>query len=1706
MATRQRSFFDQKPRPKHFNQWPGRPRNHPTDQHNTAAPRQVVTGPPIMPSNQTRRKLKSFQFIEGAPAPQTMARIDAEKENTVARKEPKAVAAKQRVDSHQTTTTEAAEQAAQTPRPAKANTKSCPPPSTPGTRFPLAELVGNVDDSSRHVVKTIVSPEEQLCWRGSQQINTPLPRKRKRARSSSPAAPSPDDHQVQHQDARQLTTPQANPATELWNQYTNNKGTPSGHKNIAFAHLISEASPRSSATAGSVSGLRRWASCGVEFPASTKKRRRVQAPIGVFKEHTEDPADQPSSDGHFQGPPKGKTNLAEMLEKMRESMAKPVRRTGSQAPSSSSPLPAAERLDTPADSPLRRLGRADFEDEETSDTLVGDDAAAAKKEEDEEDEEDEFGSHRTSGSSDEFGDVDFDDDIADVLEISGQTATAQQAQILHPPEQDLILSQVVPREPSGPPVLEAADSDDEFGLDEDVFAEDLEHVASLYDARAERTPEQQAFGVNATENRQTENEAPLAPAPPVINPVDDDDDDDFGDDIDVDEFAAAEVAASQVPATNDTRAIQRYLIKCVDEGHYKTEKGYQMPEKVLLVEDEKTKLFKAITLRQAWYDTPCTPGSFVHVIGQFSKTGQCIIDDHQNMLILHPDHLISATVVADSFGCLRRAVLQDRVKATSRANAPMLYGTLLHELFQEALKANNWDTDFLLEIIDKLIPSKFETILEINSNCEEVKEHISSKLPELQSWAKIFVRAKPRADAIVRERNGRQSIMSINKLLDVEEHVWSPMYGLKGNIDATVQVTMQDDQGERTLTVPFEVKTGKNSSNAAHVAQTALYNLLLSNRYDVNVAYGILYYLETSDTSRIPMIRNDIIHMIIKRNELACYVRDRIELPDILKEDHKCGNCYAQEACFIYHKLVEEGQGERFNNKAKERYDELVKDLTPSDQEFMKKWDDLLTKEESNMMKFRRELWTMLSTERENLGRCFSNVILEPGSGHEEKNGQKINRFSYTFTKQQSKPGFSFMESQLIVGEPVVVSDEQGHFALANGYVTNVRKHRITVAVDRRLHNSRIKLPGFHSQDNQSFAGIMEVSKEGETVAEYQENEEPVLYRLDKDEFSNGMAAARNNLIQMMDDNIYKARDVRSLIVGGRAPVFSAAPNAFLPESSQMSMNSDQKAAVSKVMSAKDYALVLGMPGTGKTTTIAHIIRTLVARGKSVLLTSYTHTAVDNILLKIRNDNIGVLRIGATAKVHSDVRQFATLAAETKDSLEELERSWMEPPVVATTCLSINHPLFNRRIFDYCIVDEASQITLPVCLGPIRMSQKFILVGDHYQLPPLVQNKQASEGGLDVSLFKMLCEAHPEAVVSLEHQYRMCADIMLLSNTFIYSGRLKCGTPAVASRQLALPNPSGLSAHHNKLQPLRPVGDSACIGSNSPGCWLKRSLSPSAPVVFINTDRISTQLETQAGPRVSNTLEARLVTQLALSLLSLGVSASEIGVIALYRSQLALLRTSLSSAHTQTQCSKLAAPATGANIAAVELHTADKFQGRDKEVVLVSCVRSNDNGVVGDLLKDRRRVNVALTRARSKLIILGSEKTLSENDLLRDIVALCREKEWVLDITQDMIDGHTFNEGLTQPTGKTPSKPRSHFAAMSKSPTPSPTKKRKALGDITAGGQVNTRPHKRSRKTPTDSAKKPRTGSKTPAKVFNAGRRGILDGRPVLQNIFNEAV
>jgi DNA replication ATP-dependent helicase Dna2 len=855
----------------------------------------------------------------------------------------------------------------------------------------------------------------------------------------------------------------------------------------------------------------------------------------------------------------------------------------------------------------------------------------------------------------------------------------------------------------------------------------------------------------------------------------------------------------------------------------------------------------------------------------------------------------------------------------------------------------------------------------------------------------------------VKAGNGETALMCVSKLLDVEEHVWSPNYGLKGNIDATVQVTMQDGKTSRTLTVPFEVKTGKGA-NAAHRAQTALYNLLLSDRYDIEIACGILYYMETSETIRIPSIRHELRHMIMQRNELACFVREKeSQLPPMLKKESLCNRCYAKVPCFIYHRLSDNGDGE--TSGLKEKFDEVVKHLTPKHKEFFLKWDNLLTKEEKESLKFRRELWTMLSTEREKLGRCFANVIIEPGSAYEELNNPKINRYRYTLIKQNPPPGFSFIESQIAIGEPIVISDEKGHFALANGYVTNVRKNRITVAVDRRLHNARIRQPGFDEKNNQAFASIMEVAPKGSKpdATNGKITEAPVLYRLDKDEFSNGMATVRNNIIQIMSEGAFGSREIRSLVVDLVVPKFKPHSTAYTL-TDRANINIDQRRAIEKVMSARDYALVLGMPGTGKTTTIAHIIRALVSQGKSVLLTSYTHTAVDNILLKLRDDKIPILRLGAIAKIAPGVQEFADLAAKPKETFEQIRSSWHDSPVVATTCLGINHPLFNERTFDYCIVDEASQITLPVCLGPIRMARTFVLVGDHNQLPPLVQNEEARVGGLDISLFKHLSDMHPSSVVNLEHQYRMCEEVMTLSNNLIYDGRLKCGTPEVAARSIYIPNIAALKAHHFNPTNLSQCTKSICPAPAKGACWLRDLLSPSAKARFVNTDPLLPLSREEAkGNRIVNPTEVTICVQLVESLLSVGIPASSIGVMTHYRSQLSLLKNGL-RAHPD-----------------VEMHTADRFQGRDKEVIILSLVRSNEAKSIGELLKDWRRINVAFTRAKTKLLVVGSRETLKGNgegkeEMVARFVGLMEDKGWVYELPRNALESHCFVDAATQAT------------------------------------------------------------------------------------------
>ena len=194
------------------------------------------------------------------------------------------------------------------------------------------------------------------------------------------------------------------------------------------------------------------------------------------------------------------------------------------------------------------------------------------------------------------------------------------------------------------------------------------------------------------------------------------------------------------------------------------------------------------------------------------------------------------------------------------------------------------------------------------------------------------------------------------------------------------------------------------------------------------------------------------------------------------------------------------------------------------------------------------------------------------------------------------------------------------------------------------------------------------------------------------------------------------------LVVDLEPPRFGCGQSAAarLPAAEQArleQLNPEQLEAVRRCLGMEDYALVLGMPGTGKTTLIAHAVRALCALGRSVLLTAYTHSALDNILLKLCEMGVPLLRLGAPSKVHARLREHTLHALSARaGGTAALQAELARRGVVGTTALALSHAPLWGRAFDVCVVDEAGQITEPVCLGPLRFARRFALVGDPYQV------------------------------------------------------------------------------------------------------------------------------------------------------------------------------------------------------------------------------------------------------------------------------------------------------------------------------------------------------------------------------------------------------
>ncbi|KAF8154731.1 AAA domain-containing protein [Crassisporium funariophilum] len=1003
-----------------------------------------------------------------------------------------------------------------------------------------------------------------------------------------------------------------------------------------------------------------------------------------------------------------------------------------------------------------------------------------------------------------------------------------------------------------------------------------------------------------------------------------------------------------------------------------------------------------IHLYHDWYQTDIRIDDVLNVLGAFANPGPSTssslskrfisITTQSNLLILHPDVLLTATALSNAPQCRRKPLLTAMVRSTSDITPALIWGSMLHEVMQRCLQEERWGQNEIDGFIEEAVSGGLAELVKLGISEEVATREMKERSKGLSIFKDRFLGDVPKADAILTNTRSAAydspSLLAISKLLDIEEDVWSPTYGIKGKIDATVLGVISDpmastapsttgyikapastQRSTKIAPLPLELKTGRALLGMEHRAQTMLYTLLLSERYGVDVQEGLLYYTQSegAEVVRVPRVRNEVRGLVGLRNELAGWMWRRVRkekkkeltdeepgseepfLPAPIDDERVCKRCYALDTCLLFRKTHSAAHHDPpVPSFLQPIFEIKTGHLSVGQTEFFRKWERLLSLEERDLVRFKRELWTMGAAERERRGRCFGEMVLSAVQGDgmkdgmkEEGKGQKIHRYTYRFPTQTQTFSSSLLNGHLSTGDAITVSVEPHLLALARGFIVDLTPDEVVLGVDHVLDLDGIKARlarGLASESGDVFGA-----------------EDEVIFRIDKDELFGGMARVRNNLAQLF----YADGDRRrlELVVDLRKPVFSPIPDAPSPDVATTAatlnphLNASQQHAISHVLAAQDYALILGMPGTGKTTVIAELIRTLVGQSKTVLVCSYTHSAVDTVLMKLASGSgcgsggggkdllggeFGILRLGNADKVHPGVRMFMLDTRRKARTVEELERQLMSPMVVATTCLT-------------------------------------------------------RKGGLDISLFRRLSDAHPHAVVDLRFQYRMNADIMMLSNKLIYGDRLRCGDEVVAQRCLELGDRAFLGRLHPGGGASQEKNGTRCKETGE--CWLEKVIDESCKAVFIDTDALPAR-DSRVGDLVQNTTEAELVRQLTLSLLACGVNEEQIGIISLYRQQVKLLEHMFQDKK------------------GIEILTADRSQGRDKDCVIVSLVRSNEDGFIGDLVKDWRRMNVSFTRARAKLVIFGSRKTLQQEPLLAQFFELMEGQGWLLQLKKGAVAAH----------------------------------------------------------------------------------------------------
>ena len=529
-------------------------------------------------------------------------------------------------------------------------------------------------------------------------------------------------------------------------------------------------------------------------------------------------------------------------------------------------------------------------------------------------------------------------------------------------------------------------------------------------------------------------------------------------------------------------------------------------------------------------------------------------------------------------------------------------------------------------------------------------------------------------------------------------------------------------------------------------------------------------------------------------------------------------------------------------------------------------------------------------------------------------------------------------------------------------------------------------------------------------LLELQQSTEPIGVQLSFDETSyklmfealDRVMKAKNNRLAYLRDLFYSHQ---------KAGRFSFEPMKF------PWLNPTQERAVNEVLWAKDVAIVHGPPGTGKTTTLVEAINETLMRESQVLVCAQSNMAVDWISEKLVDRGINVLRIGNPTRVNDKMlgftyeRRFESHADypqlwAIRKAIRELRKNrkkgsenyhqkmdrlksraaeielrinaelFGEARVIACTLVGSAHHLLEGMKFGTLFIDEAAQALEAACWIPMRRASRVILAGDHCQLPPTVKSIAALRAGLGKTLMERIAENKPEVVTLLKIQYRMNDEIMRFSSDWFYGGKVESAPQIKYRSVLDYDHPitwidTGELSEERRVKSEEFNSSSDDVSEGSEG-------QENSSLFTHHSSLYKEQFVGESFGRI-NKAEAEL-TLLTLAEYFTKISKRrvleeriDVGIISPYRAQVQYLKKLIKKYEFFKPYRRL-----------ISVNTVDGFQGQERDVILISLVRSNDEGQIG-FLKDLRRMNVAMTRARMKLIILGNKDTMTQHPFYKKL-------------------------------------------------------------------------------------------------------------------------